>query len=56
MGVTSVIEIPCSDDYLEIYTIAGIKVHDGKMYDLKNLPAGIYIVKSKSGVKKIMIE
>ena len=56
MGATSVIEIPCSDDYLEIYTIAGIKVHDGKMYDLKNLPAGIYIVKSKSGVKKIMIE
>lgn len=56
LDANSILEIFGSDGNIEVYTITGIKLYDGNMNDLMKLPTGIYILKNKSGVKKIMIE
>ena len=56
LGTTSVLDVMASDGNVVIYSITGIKMYEGKAGLSPSLPAGIYVVKSNTGVKKIKIE
>lgn len=56
LSETSALEIPSYDEKVTVYTLFGVKIHEGGMESLRNLHRGIYILKSSSGVKKFKIE
>jgi hypothetical protein len=56
LGTTSVLDVVAFDKKIVVYSIAGIKLYEGDADLLPSLPAGVYVVKSNLGVKKIKIE
>lgn len=56
LSTATVLDTPLFDDDVVVYTITGVKVGEGTVGILQNLPNGIYVVKSGAGVKKIKIE
>ena len=56
LSVTSVSELDASDGEVTVYTITGVKVFSGSIDALRNLPRGIYVVKSNTGIKKVKID
>ena len=42
------------DEFLEVYSLSGIFIGYMKMIDLKKLPSGIYVLRNKLGIKKIV--
>lgn len=56
IGTTSVLDVMSFDEKIVVYSITGIKLYEGDADLLPSLPAGVYVVKSNLGVKKIKIE
>ena len=56
LGTTSVLDVVAFDKKIVVYSITGIKLYEGDADMLSSLPAGVYVVKSNLGVKKIKIE
>ena len=56
LATTTVLDSPLYNEKTVVYTITGVKVCEGGVDVLRNLPRGIYVVKNSAGVKKIKIE
>lgn len=56
LGTASVLDVVEHGSDVVIYTITGVKICEGNVGVLQNMPRGIYIVKSSAGIKKIKIE
>ena len=56
LATTSITDIHQTGADVEVYTITGIKLCDGNDDVLRNLPRGVYVVKSTVGTKKIKVE
>ena len=55
LSTATVLDAPLLDEDVVVYTVTGVKVCEGTVSVLQNLPNGIYVVKSSSGIKKIKI-
>ena len=55
LSTATVLDAPLLDEDVVVYTITGVKVCEGTVSALKNLPNGVYVVKSSTAVKKIKI-
>lgn len=55
LGTTSIVEIQnAANDIVEVLTIDGVTIYRGNAEQMPVLPEGLYIIKSKFGIKKIL--
>ncbi len=52
---TGVNSVPADDDYVEVYSLAGINVYKGKRSSIPALDRGVYILRTPAEVKKIHV-
>lgn len=53
---TSIVDIAVSDAIVEVFTLSGIKLYEGRREGIPNLPKGVYILKQESSSVKVLVE